>query len=126
MACRAGMYGWNLINPYREHLCSFLHCIGLCILHMVILPLTLTALAQSRSEGLGEAVNHRVDLVHRSILAIDIERSTARTNLVKLELRRQIYKLLGEAMAAAGIKDSHCEPLADRGDGVLVLIHPLD
>lgn len=80
---------------------------------------------KSRTE-LGDAVSRRVDPVHRSILAIDIERSTARTNLVKLELRRQIYQLLGEAMTAAGIKESHCEPLADRGDGVLALIHPLD
>jgi class 3 adenylate cyclase len=71
-------------------------------------------------------LSRRTDPVHRSILAIDIERSTARTNLVKLELRRQIYQLLGEAMTAAGIKESYCEPLADRGDGVLVLIHPLD
>src|SRR5206468_12272507 len=79
-----------------------------------------------RAGGLGEALSRRTDPVHRSILAIDIERSTTRTNLIKLELRRQIYKLLGEAMTAAGIRESHCEPLADRGDGVLVLIYPLD
>jgi class 3 adenylate cyclase len=71
-------------------------------------------------------VSRRSDPVHRSILAIDIEGSTTRTNLVKLELRRQIYELLSEAMTAAGINESHREPLTDRGDGVLVLIHPLD
>jgi hypothetical protein len=64
--------------------------------------------------------------VHRSILAIDIENSTTRTNLIKFELRRQIYNLLGEAMTAAGIDKHHCEPLVDRGDGVLALIHPVD
>lgn len=66
------------------------------------------------------------DPVHRSILAIDIERSTIRTNLIKLELREQIYRLLHEAMASAGIAEHHCEPLIDRGDGVLALIHPVD
>lgn len=64
--------------------------------------------------------------IHRSILALDIERSTTRPNLIKFELRRLMYRLLGDAMAAAGIGEGHCEPLADRGDGVLALIHPVD
>jgi hypothetical protein len=29
-------------------------------------------------------------------------------------------------MRTAGITDGHCDPLADRGDGVLALIHPAD
>ena len=65
---------------------------------------------------------------HRSIIAIDIERSTspARTNPIREELRNEAYRLLGTAMRTAGISDGHCDPLADRGDGVLALIHPAD
>jgi hypothetical protein len=66
--------------------------------------------------------------VHRSILAVDIERSTSplRTNPIKEELRLLVYRLLGEAMAVAGIGSRHCDPFVDRGDGVLTLIHPVD
>jgi hypothetical protein len=66
--------------------------------------------------------------VHRSIIAIDIELSThpLRTNPVKEELRFQVYRLLHEAMRHAGIEAGHCDPCEDRGDGVLVLIHPVD
>jgi hypothetical protein len=56
-------------------------------------------------------------------VAVDIERSTTRTNLVKFEQRSQIYELLTAAMEAAGICSAHHEPLTDRGDGMLVLIH---
>jgi hypothetical protein len=65
---------------------------------------------------------------HRSIVAIDIERSTSpqRTNPIREELRHEAYRLLGTALRTAGITDAHCDPLADRGDGVLVLIHPAD
>src|SRR5580704_16490902 len=61
---------------------------------------------------------------HRSIVAIDIERSTSpeRTNPIREELRHEAYRLLGTALRTAGITDVHCDPLADRGDGVLVLI----
>lgn len=55
-----------------------------------------------------------------------MEGSTARNNLIKFDLREVMYRVLGEAMAAAGIGAEHCEPLADRGDGVLALIHPVD
>ena len=65
---------------------------------------------------------------HRSIVAIDIERSTSpsRTNPIRAELRHEIYRMLGTAMRTAGIADVHCDPLADRGDGVLALVHPVD
>jgi hypothetical protein len=65
---------------------------------------------------------------HRSIVAIDIERSTSpeRTNPIREELRHEAYRVLGTALRTAGITDVHCDPLADRGDGVLVLIHPAD
>jgi hypothetical protein len=66
--------------------------------------------------------------LHRSIVAIDIERSTgpARTNPIRAELRYEAYRLLGTAMRAAGITEEHCDPLTDRGDGVLALVHPDD
>lgn len=66
--------------------------------------------------------------VHRSILAVDIEKSTSplRTNPVKEILRREVYRVLDEAMAHAGIHDRHLDPFEDRGDGVLALIHPAD
>lgn len=66
--------------------------------------------------------------LHRSIIAIDIERSTdpARTNPIRGELRHEAYRLLDAAMRTAGITEKHCDPLTDRGDGVLALVHPVD
>ena len=64
--------------------------------------------------------------VYRSIVAVDVEGSTKRTNPVKGELRRILYDLLERALEAAGISEEHLEPLTDRGDGVLVLIRPHD
>src|SRR5580693_6292734 len=41
---------------------------------------------------------------HRSIVAIDIERSTSpvRTNPIREELRHEVYRMLGTAMRTAG------------------------
>ena len=64
--------------------------------------------------------------VHRSIVAIDLEGSTTRTNLVKGELRRAMYDLLGRALEGVSITGVHLEQPADRGDGVLLLIRPHD
>jgi len=64
--------------------------------------------------------------VHRSILAVDIEDSTQRTNPVKGELRDEIYRLMAGALGQAGIDDQYCDPLVDRGDGILVLLRPAD
>jgi hypothetical protein len=64
--------------------------------------------------------------VHRSIVAVDVERSTTRTNPAKGKLRRILYDLLDRALKAAGIGPRHLEELADRGDGVLILIRPYD
>jgi class 3 adenylate cyclase len=64
--------------------------------------------------------------VHRSIVAVDVEGSTKRTNPVKGEMRRVLYDLLERALKAAGIGTPHLEELADRGDGVLILIRPHD
>jgi hypothetical protein len=64
--------------------------------------------------------------VYRLIVVLDIEDSTMRTNPVKGELRRYLYFLLGQALRLTGITDGHLEPFIDRGDGVLILIRPLD
>jgi hypothetical protein len=64
--------------------------------------------------------------VYRSIVAVDVEGSTKRTNPAKGKLRRTLYDLLERALKAAGISSRHLEELADRGDGVLILIRPYD
>jgi hypothetical protein len=64
--------------------------------------------------------------VHRSIIALDIEGSTTRTNPVKGEIRRALYDVLGHALEAVAISGNRVEPLTDRGDGVLVLVKPHD
>lgn len=64
--------------------------------------------------------------VHRSILAVDIEGSTQRTNPVKEELREEVYRLVVEALFVAGIGSQHYDPFTDRGDGLLVLLRPAD
>ncbi len=57
---------------------------------------------------------------------MDIEGSTQRTNPVKEELRWQLYQLVLQALDSAGIDDRDYDPITDRGDGVLVLLHPAD
>jgi hypothetical protein len=64
--------------------------------------------------------------VYRLIVAVDIEGSTKRTNPVKGELRRILYELLDRALSEAGIAGKHLEQLADRGDGILILVRPHD
>ncbi|MBT2213292.1 hypothetical protein [Actinomadura sp. NEAU-AAG7] len=68
----------------------------------------------------------RVRPRYRTIMAVDIEGSTSRTDPVKAELRRTLYRLLEEAFARAGIEERHREEFVDRGDGALVLVRPLD
>jgi hypothetical protein len=64
--------------------------------------------------------------VYRSIIVLDLEESTKRTNPVKGELRRVMYDLLARSLEAVGVTGNRLEPLRDRGDGVLVLIKPHD
>lgn len=63
---------------------------------------------------------------YRVIVALDIERSTSRTDPVKAELRRKLYELFDRALCAAGIHEQHRDPFVDRGDGVLALVYPVD
>ena len=64
--------------------------------------------------------------LYRSIIILDLEGSTKRTNPVKGELRRVMYDLLGHSLEAVAITGNRLEALSDRGDGVLVLIKPHD
>ena len=67
------------------------------------------------------------DLPHyRAIVALDIERSTSRSDPVKAELRNKIYELFDAALYSAGIHKRHRDRYIDRGDGLLALIHPVD
>jgi hypothetical protein len=62
----------------------------------------------------------------RTIVALDIERSTSRPDPVKAELRATMYDLFDAALRAAGIQPRHRDRFADRGDGFLALIHAVD
>lgn len=62
---------------------------------------------------------------HRTIVALDIEQSTCRTDAVKAELRDTLYELFEAALRSAGIGSRHRDRFTDRGDGLLALIHPV-
>jgi hypothetical protein len=64
--------------------------------------------------------------LYRSMVIVDLEGSTWRNNPAKGELRRILYELLDRALDAAGITAGDLEPVADRGDGMLILIKPHD
>jgi hypothetical protein len=63
---------------------------------------------------------------HRTIVAVDIESSTTRTNPIKAELRTKLYDLFDAALRSAGIHKRHRDRFVDRGDGALALIHPVE
>lgn len=63
---------------------------------------------------------------HRIIVAVDIENSTARTNPAKADLRHLMYTTLEKSLVVSGIYQDHRDSFVDRGDGILVLIHPVD
>ncbi|HET9142814.1 hypothetical protein [Actinophytocola sp.] len=69
---------------------------------------------------------HRLAPVYRTLVAVDIEGSTARTDVVKARLRSVMYELLEAALYLSGIAEKHRDPLIDRGDGVVLLIRPVD
>jgi class 3 adenylate cyclase len=63
---------------------------------------------------------------YRAIVSVDIEGSTARTNPAKARLRKVMYDLFEAALEASGIARHYRDPMIDRGDGILVLIRPVD
>ncbi|MGC7094242.1 hypothetical protein ACPZ19_06230 [Amycolatopsis lurida] len=63
---------------------------------------------------------------HRTVVAVDVEGSTRRTNHRRARMREALYDLVENALLAAGISEGHRDPLIDRGDGILILIRPAD
>ena len=63
---------------------------------------------------------------HRTIFAVDIEGSTTRNNSAKAGLRAAMYEMVEQSLRSNGITEHHCDPLVDRGDGILALVHPVD
>jgi class 3 adenylate cyclase len=60
------------------------------------------------------------------VIAVDIERSTSRSDPVKAELRSELYEVFDAALLTAGIRRHYRDRFTDRGDGILALIHPVD
>src|ERR1041384_300891 len=63
---------------------------------------------------------------YRSIIAVDVEGSTAKLNSAKAHIRRAMYAQFESALLAAGITEANRDPLVDRGDGVFALVRPVD
>lgn len=61
----------------------------------------------------------------RTILAVDVEGSTLRTNTAKARYRSVMYEFLDAALREAGIDEQAREEFIDCGDGALVLIRPV-
>jgi len=66
------------------------------------------------------------NLRHRAIVAVDMESSTTQTNPVKARLRQAMYNMIDDALRTAGITQQHRDSFIDRGDGILILIHPTE
>lgn len=62
---------------------------------------------------------------HRAIVLVDIQGSTARTNVDKALLRQRMYEVLKRALRISKIAERHRDGFIDRGDGVLMLIYPV-
>lgn len=82
--------------------------------------------ASSLSQRQPPSLTPSTRAVHRIILAVDIEGSTKQVNSTKAQLRHAMYELVEEALRRAGIAETHRDPMVDRGDSLLVLIHPAD
>ena len=64
--------------------------------------------------------------LHRAIVVVDVEGSTARTNPGRAQLRAMLYDLLDEAFRAGGITEGVRDSFLDRGDGAMCLVRPVD
>lgn len=83
-------------------------------------------MAISSRDDVAPAEGRRPEPHHRSIIGVDIEDATARTNVVRGALRGLMYSMVEQAMALAGISDRYQDDWVDTGDGVLVFVHPAD
>jgi len=62
----------------------------------------------------------------RVIVACDVEGSTSRTNPARAALREDMYDLIEAALIECAITEDVREPFYDRGDGAMLLLHPVD
>ena len=62
----------------------------------------------------------------RIIVACDIEGSSTRKNPAKAVLRADMYEMIEATLIECGITEDAREPFLDRGDGVMLLLRPLD
>lgn len=46
--------------------------------------------------------------------------------MVKAHIRQAMYEMMEQALRVSGVDARHRDPLVDRGDGLLALIHPVD
>ena len=110
----------------RESLDIFVPVSERLRLHTVTSELeTLASATLTRGQLAGYGLLRRPRAHQRTIVALDIERSTSRPDDVKAELRQTMYALFDAALRAAGIQPRHRDRFADRGDGFLALIHPV-
>jgi HD domain len=110
----------------RESLDIFVPVSEQLRLHTVTSELeTLASATLTRGQLAGHGLLRRPRAYQRTIVALDIERSTSRPDDVKAELRQTMYALFDAALRAAGIQPRHRDRFADRGDGFLALIHPV-
>ena len=110
----------------RESLDVFVPVSEQLRLHTVTSELeTLASATLTRGQLAGHGLLRRPRAHQRTIVALDIERSTSRPDDVKAELRQTMYALFDAALRAAGIQPRHRDRFADRGDGFLALIHPV-
>ncbi len=63
--------------------------------------------------------------MYRAMLALDLEKSTHRTDMEKALLRKVLYSVLDDALEATGITGEQLDQ-SDRGDGAIVLVRPDD
>jgi hypothetical protein len=64
--------------------------------------------------------------VQRKIVAVDVAGSTNRNNVERAQLREDMYSLLEKTLFSCGITDDLRDGFMDRGDGAIILIHPVD
>jgi hypothetical protein len=115
------------LRKARESLDIFVPVSEQLRLHTVTSELeTLASATLTRGQIAQHSLLRRPRAHQRTIVALDIERSTSRPDPVKAELRTTMYELFDAALRAAGIQARHRDRFADRGDGFLALIHPAD
>lgn len=64
--------------------------------------------------------------VQRTVIGVDVERSTHRNNVQRARLREGMYEVFEKSLIASGIAEEFREPLIDRGDGAMAFIQPVD